>query len=79
MKDYCTCDPRRIDRAFLSAGLVYCSNCDKPVCCDAVDLHPGLEPHAAEIASEEHFTCWKHRESVANLDVRHSEPVELIR
>ena len=73
MKDYCTCEFRRIERAFLSAGLVYCSNCDKPVCCDAVAPDPGEDLHAAEIANEEHFSCWRHWDSVADLEVTHSK------
>ena len=60
MKDYCTCGFRRVDRAFLSAGLVYCSNCDKPVCCDTVRLDAEMEPHAAEIVHDEYFSCWRH-------------------
>lgn len=72
MDDFCTCGLRRIDRAFLSAGLVYCSNCDSPVCCDAVGLDPRAKPHAAEIVGEEQSACWRHWDSVADLAVSHA-------
>ncbi len=64
MTDYCTCESRRIDRAFLSGSLVYCSNCDRPVCCDAFALDVRVGRHAAEITNDEHFACWRHWDSV---------------
>ena len=72
MKDYCTCESRRIDQAFLSGSLVYCSRCDKPFCCDEVDPGSGVRHHAAEIANEERFACWRHWDSVMNLEVFHA-------
>ncbi len=71
MKEYCTCSSQRIDRAFLSAGIVYCSICNSPVCCDATALDSGVGRHAAEITSNEHFVCWRHWDNVADLAVSH--------
>ena len=64
MTDYCHCKSRWVDLAFLKASLVYCSNCDKPVCCDAVDHDAGVGRHPAEIANDEHFACWRHWDMV---------------
>ena len=30
MKDYCTCGFRRIERTFLSEGIVFCTDCLQP-------------------------------------------------
>ena len=79
MKDYCTCRFRRTERVFLSAGLVCCSDCDKPVWCAAVALDNAEEPHAAEIAYEENFVCWRHWDCVADLEVTHSAPNKVTR
>ena len=52
MTNYCLCTVRKIDRSFLKAGLVYCSVCDSPVCCDAIDMETeGGAAHPAEVVS----------------------------
>ena len=74
MMNYCACGSRRLDRRFGRGGIVYCSSCDKPLCCAAVALVNAEKPHAAEFAYEETFVCWQHWDSVADLKVPHSEP-----
>ncbi len=71
MKDYCTCGFRRVEQTFLSGGFVLCVTCREPLCCDVVPIEARVEPHAAELAIDEHFTCWPHSDSVANLAVCH--------
>jgi len=73
VKNYCVCWFRRTERAFLLRGVVCCSSCEKPVCCDAVALDAGVEHHHAETINEEQFICWEHRYSITALDVSHSE------
>jgi hypothetical protein len=72
MDKYCSCSIPRIDRAFLKAGFVYCSLCDNPVCCEAVEMDSQVQAHAAEIANEDHVACWYHWDKVADLTVRNS-------
>ena len=79
MMDRCTCGFRRTDQTFLRSGLVHCSDCRKPVCCDAAALDPEPGPHPAEMGYREVFVCWRHWDSVADLEVTHSVPVEAIR
>ena len=75
MKDYCTCGFRRIEHTFLSEGFLFCSHCEKQVCCGTVSLDKDAKPHGAEIAHKDHFVCWlHHRDGVADLKAIHSEP-----
>ncbi len=74
MKDYCACELQRIGQKFGRGGIVYCSTCDKPVCCDAEGLGTEEGHHAAEIAHKDHFLCWRHHWArIANLAVPQSE------
>ncbi len=74
MKDHCTCDFRRIEQTFSSEGIIYCVDCRQPLCCGIVLIDPRVEPHAAEFGDEEHFACWAHLNSVANLALFASTP-----
>ena len=72
MKDYCTCEFRRIEQTFLSGGVVYCIDCRQPLCCDVVHINPTVKPHPAEVTNEDSFACWEHWDSVVDLAVVHA-------
>ena len=72
MKDYCTCGFRRIEQTFLGDGIVFCSDCRQPLCCDVAHLDPTVEPHPVAIADENHATCWRHWNGVEATALSHS-------
>ena len=72
MKDYCTCGIRRIEQTFLGEGIVYCSDCRQPLCCDLVLNDPRVETHPAENRNEGRFTCWQHQYDVAGEALSHT-------
>ena len=69
MKEFCTCKFGRVERR---KGVIYCSSCDKPVCCAAAALNAEAELHSAEIADKDNFVCWYHHwETIGSVDASH--------
>ncbi len=70
MPEYCSCESDLIDEPLLNGGFMVCSDCERPICCDAVMLGLTREPqHPAELAEDGHFGCWRHWNSVADSTV----------
>ena len=70
MKKYCSCKADRTGETSLDGGIVVCTDCEKPLCCDAVTLGLTSEtPHPAETVDGTYFICWRHFQQTVWVDI----------